>query len=74
MRFDAVYYAHFKCSRRRIADYPGLSRLLAELYATPGIAGTIDMHQIRLHYFWSHESINPHRIVPVMPELDWLKA
>jgi putative glutathione S-transferase len=73
VRFDAVYYAHFKCSRRRIADYPRLSGYLKELYNHPGIAGTVDLDQIRLHYYWSHESINPHRIVPVMPDLAFLK-
>jgi putative glutathione S-transferase len=72
VRFDAVYFAHFKCSHRRVSDYPHLSRYLTELYHHPGIAETVDIDQIRLHYYWSHDSINPHRIVPVMPELSFL--
>lgn len=72
VRFDAVYYAHFKCSRRRIADYPNLSRLLKQLYEVPGIADTVNLEQIRTHYFWSHTSINPLRIVPTMPDLNFI--
>lgn len=72
VRFDAVYVSHFKCNIRRIADYPNLSNYLRELYQVPGIAETVDMPTIKLHYFGSHESINPHRIVPVGPVLDFL--
>lgn len=74
VRFDAVYYGHFKCAKKRIADYPNLSRYLKALYEMPGIAETVDLEAIRTHYYWSHTSINPHRIVPVMPELPFLKA
>lgn len=72
VRFDAVYYSHFKCSHRRIGDYPHLSRYLEQLYDLPGIAETVDLDHIRTHYFWSHTSINPHRIVPTMPDLAFL--
>jgi putative glutathione S-transferase len=71
IRFDAVYYSHFKCNQRRIADYPNLSNYLRELYQVPGIAETVNMHDIKWHYYGSHESINPTRIVPVGPELDF---
>lgn len=70
LRFDPVYHFHFKCSRRRLRDHPNLwahTRAIAQL---PGVAATIDMPSIRRHYFYSHESINPHRIVPVAPEVD----
>ncbi|MEX0955952.1 MAG: glutathione S-transferase family protein [Rhizobiaceae bacterium] len=71
VRFDAVYYSHFKCNLRRIADYPSLSNYLRELYQVPGVADTVNMHNIKAHYYGSHESVNPTRIVPVGPELDF---
>lgn len=70
VRFDPVYHFHFKCSQRRLRDHPNLwahTRAIAQL---PGVAGTLDMASIRRHYFYSHESINPHRVVPVAPEID----
>ncbi len=69
VRFDAVYVGHFKCNKKRIADYPNLSNYLRELYQVPGIAGTVDMHQIKTHYYASHRNINPTGIVPKGPEL-----
>ncbi len=69
VRFDAVYVGHFKCNRRRIADYPSLGGYLRELYQWPGIAETVDFPHIKRHYFYSHTSINPTRIVPLGPEL-----
>jgi putative glutathione S-transferase len=71
VRFDAVYHGHFKCSRRRLVDYPALWAYARELYQWPGVAGTVQFDHIRRHYHFSHESINPHRIVPVAPDLDW---
>ncbi|WP_425098106.1 glutathione S-transferase family protein [Tropicibacter sp. S64] len=70
IRFDAVYHGHFKCNRRRIVDYPNLSGYLRELYQWPGVAETVNFTHITRHYHYSHESINPHRIVPIGPELD----
>ncbi len=70
VRFDAVYVGHFKCNLRRIADYAALSGYLKDLYQMPGIAETVFIDQIKLHYYFSHDSINPTRIVPVGPELD----
>jgi putative glutathione S-transferase len=70
VRFDAVYVGHFKCNRRRIADYPCLSGYLRELYQVPGVAETVDFGHIKRHYYQSHEHINPTGIVPTGPELD----
>lgn len=70
-RFDPVYVGHFKCNLRRIADCPNLSNYLRDLYQVPGVAGTVNMHHIKAHYYGSHETINPTRIVPVGPELDY---
>jgi putative glutathione S-transferase len=69
VRFDAVYYSHFKCNLRRIVDYPNLWPYLRDLYATPGIAATVEMDHIKRHYYRTHRSLNPSGIVPVGPEL-----
>jgi putative glutathione S-transferase len=71
VRFDAVYHLHFKCNRRRIVDYPNLWAYARELYQWPGVAGTINFDHIVRHYHYSHDSINPHRIVPINPVIDW---
>ena len=63
IRFDSVYFVHFKCSQKRIADYEHLSRYLQRLYDIPEVAKTVDMKHIRHHYFESHRSVNPHGIV-----------
>ena len=71
VRFDAVYVLHFKCNLRRIVDYPNLSGYLRDLYQHPGVAETVDMDQIKRHYYLTHGQINPKRIVPKGPELDF---
>ena len=71
VRFDAVYVGHFKCNIRRIIDYPNLWGYLRDLYQVPGIAETVDMDHIKEHYYGSHANINPTRIVPVGPYLDF---
>ena len=73
VRFDAVYYVHFKCNLRRIADYPNLSRLLRELYRLPGVAETVNMDHIKRHYYLSHAHLNPSGIVPKGPEVAFLE-
>jgi putative glutathione S-transferase len=73
VRFDAVYVGHFKCNLRQIVDYPNLWDFTRELYQRPGIAGTTNFTHIKHHYYQSHTSINPTRIVPVGPELDFLR-
>ena len=70
VRFDPVYVGHFKCNKRRIADYPHLSGYVRDLYQHDGIADTVFMDHIKTHYYGSHESINPNRIVPVGPDQD----
>jgi glutathionyl-hydroquinone reductase len=71
VRFDAVYYGHFKCNLRRIEDYPNLSNYLRDLYQVPGIAGTVDIDHFKLHYYASHRHINPTGVVPRGPALDF---
>ncbi len=71
VRFDAVYYGHFKCNLRRVIDYPHLSNYLRDLYQVPGVAETVNLFQIKLHYYKSHATINPTRIVPKGPALDF---
>jgi putative glutathione S-transferase len=72
-RFDAVYHLHFKCNRQRLVDYPNLWAYARELYQWPGVAGTIHFDHIVRHYHYSHESINPHRIIPINPVIDWME-
>ena len=71
IRFDAVYHGHFKCNKRRIADYDALSNYLRALYQHTGIRDTVNMEHIKNHYYGSHRSINPTGIVPLGPELDF---
>ncbi len=68
IRFDLVYYGHFKCNLRHLSDYPNLHALTKRLYDLPNVAKTVDFDGIKTHYYGSHESINPKRIVPVGPE------
>jgi glutathionyl-hydroquinone reductase len=72
VRFDSVYHLHFKCNRKRIVDYPNLWAYTRELYQVPGVAGTVNLDHIVRHYHYSHETINPYRIVPINPVLDFL--
>src|SRR5580704_13389419 len=71
IRFDAVYYSHFKCNLRRVADYPNLSNYLRDLYQVPGIAETVSIEQIKRHYYGSQRQVNPTGIVPIGPTLDF---
>jgi glutathionyl-hydroquinone reductase len=70
IRFDVVYYIHFKCSLRRILDYHNLQGYLTDLYQHDGIAETVNFDHIKRHYYMTHEEINPSRIVPMGPILD----
>ncbi|MEH3054205.1 MAG: glutathione S-transferase family protein [Patulibacter minatonensis] len=70
-RFDPVYVGHFKCNIRRIADYPNLWAYTRDLYQQPGVAETVDFDHIKRHYYVTHPQINPTRVVPVGPEIDW---
>ncbi|MGC4013637.1 MAG: glutathione S-transferase family protein [Luteolibacter sp.] len=71
VRFDAVYYGHFKCNLRRIIDYPSLNGYLRDLYQQPGIAETVNLDHIKRHYYITHDDINPTGIVPLGPILDF---
>lgn len=71
IRFDSVYYGHFKCNIRRITDYKHLWRYTRELYNWPGVSDTINFKHIKEHYYRSHNTINPTGIVPVGPKLDF---
>jgi glutathionyl-hydroquinone reductase len=73
VRFDAVYYGHFKCNLRRIIDYPSLQGYLMDLYQQPGIADTVNFDHIKRHYYMTHTKINPTRIVPIGPMIDLAK-
>jgi len=71
VRFDAVYYGHFKCNIRRLIDYPNLWAYTRQLYQWPGIAATVNLMHIKRHYYMSHRQINPTGIVPVGPSIDF---
>ncbi len=71
VRFDLVYHLHFKCNRKRIIDYPNLWGYTRELYQVAGVANTVHFDHIVRHYHYSHDTINPNRIIPINPVLDW---
>ena len=71
IRFDTVYYSHFKCNLRRVADYPNLWNYLRDLYAVPGVAETVSIDQIKRHYYGSQRQVNPTGIVPIGPLIDF---
>ncbi len=71
LRFDPVYHGHFKCNVRRLVDYPNLWGYTRELYQTPGVAETCNLGHIKRHYYESHETVNPTRIVPAGPVIDF---
>lgn len=72
VRFDPVYVGHFKCNLRRIVDYPNLWPYARDLYQTPGVAETVNFIHIKRHYYQSHGTINPTRVVPIGPEIDFM--
>lgn len=72
VRFDAVYYSHFKTNKKRLIDYSNLWSYTRELYQVPGVAQTVNMDHIKTHYFGSHRSINPTGIIPKGPEIDFM--
>jgi glutathionyl-hydroquinone reductase len=72
VRFDPVYYVHFRCNGRRLVDHPHLWAYARELYQRPGIADTVRMDEIKRHYYTTHDGLNPKRIIPAGPlDLDW---
>ncbi|TKW66324.1 MAG: glutathione S-transferase family protein [Paracoccus denitrificans] len=71
VRFDPVYHTHFKCNRKWLREYRNLWAWTRELYQIPGVAGTVDFDHIVRHYHYSHDTINPYRIIPINPVIDW---
>ncbi len=71
VRFDAVYHGHFKCNLRRLIDYPNLWNYARDLYQRPGFGDTVDFDHIKRHYYMTHDTLNPTRIVPLGPIVDW---
>src|SRR3984893_9731287 len=71
VRFDAVYYSHFKCNLRRLADYHNLSNHTRDIYQMPGVADTVDIPRIKLGYYGGMWNLNPSGIIPLGPELDF---
>lgn len=74
VRFDTVYFGHFKCNLRPIKEYENLWGYLRDLYQQPGIGETVDLDFCKQHYYGSHETVNPHRVVPIGPEIDFTTA
>ena len=72
VRFDSVYHLHFKCNRKRLIDYGNLWDYTRALFQWPGVADTVNLHHIVRHYHYSHDSINPHRIIPINPQIDFM--
>jgi putative glutathione S-transferase len=71
IRFDSVYYSHFKCNLRRVADYPNMWNYLRDLYQVPSVAETVSIEQIKRHYYGSQRQVNPTGIVPIGPSIDF---
>ncbi|MGA0614736.1 glutathione S-transferase family protein [Paracoccus sp. KR1-242] len=71
LRFDSVYHTHFKCNRKWLREYPNLWGWTRELYQWPGVAPTVDFNHIVRHYHYSHDTINPNRIIPINPIINW---
>ncbi len=72
VRFDAVYFGHFKCNLRRLVDYPNLWGYARDLYQRPGFGETVNFDHIKRHYYMTHDQLNPTRIVPKGPMVDWM--
>ena len=74
IRFDAVYYGHFKTNRQLLAQFPAISAYVRELYQLPGVADTVDFSHIKTHYYASHLNINPTGVIPLGPQQDFMAA
>ncbi len=70
IRFEPVYYSHFKCNLRRLQDYPNIWGFVRDVYQMPAVRKTCDLEHIKVHYYWSQTTVNPHRVVPLGPTLD----
>jgi putative glutathione S-transferase len=74
VRFDPVYYVHFKCNGGLIADHANLRAYVQRIYQTPGIAETVNLRHIKRHYYGSHKQLNPKGFVPVGPDVSWYES
>ena len=72
IRFDAVYFNHFKTNRQHIYEYTNLWNFVKLLYNNDQIKPTVKFDEIKDHYFKTHPSINPSGIVPVGPNIEKL--
>ncbi|MFY8273927.1 glutathione S-transferase family protein [Pseudoalteromonas sp. SSDWG2] len=73
IRFDAVYFGHFKCNQRMIESYENISQYVRDLYQVPHVAQTVNFEHIKRHYYFSHTMINPTQVVPVGPKVDYTR-
>ena len=73
VRFDSVYYSHFKCNRQRLVDYPNLWSYTRDLYARPAFHENVNMDHIKRHYYMTHDKLNPSRVVPKGPDINWFE-
>ena len=71
VRFDAVYFSHFKCNLRALTSYENIWKYTRLIYNIEGIAETVNLDHIKVHYYKSHDMINPNQIVPLGPEIDF---
>lgn len=71
IRFDAVYFGHFKCNRTQLKDFENISNYVRELYQVQGVSDTVDIEYTKEHYYASHKTINPTGVIPNGPELDF---
>ncbi len=72
IRFDSVYFGHFKTNLRQVESYPNLSNYVRDLYQQPGVSETVNFEHIKVHYYYSHDTINPTRVVPKGPDINYL--
>ena len=71
LRFDPVYFGHFKCNRQQLRSYPKLWRYARELFSQPGVQAATRLDHIKQHYYGSHKRLNPSGIIPLGPAIDW---
>ena len=74
IRFDAVYHGHFKCNRQRLEDFSALPGYVRDIFQQTGVEATVDFEHIKTHYYFSHGTINPTRVVPLGPAIDYNSA
>ncbi|WP_169545143.1 glutathione S-transferase C-terminal domain-containing protein [Sneathiella aquimaris] len=71
VRFDAVYATHFRCTRRRLADYPFLFPYARRIFNLPGVSDTVNFNAILEGYYVNDGDHNPHKIIADLPLVNW---